>query len=64
MTDEEKAEEYAREWLYHVKELELHHKEDDKPEYVRIKQAFLAGLHEELAERIRKDKEKDKEIEK
>ena len=43
---EEKAEEYAREWLYHVKDLELHHKEDDKPEYVRIKQAYLAGLHE------------------
>ena len=43
---EEKAEEYAREWLYHVKDLELHHKEDDKPEYVRIKQAYLDGLHE------------------
>lgn len=46
MTDEEMADEYAREWLYHVKDLELHHKEDDKPEYIRIKQAYLDGLHE------------------
>jgi len=44
-TDELKkeAEEYAREWLYHVKDLELHHKEDYKPEYIRIKEAYLAG---------------------
>lgn len=47
MTKEEQlrqeAEEYAREWLYHVKDLELQHKEDDKPEYIRIKEAYLAG---------------------
>ena len=40
---EKEADEYAREWLYHVKDLELHHKEDDKPEYIRIKEAYLAG---------------------
>lgn len=46
MTKEElkkEAEEYAREWLYHVKDLELYHKEDDKPKYIRIKEAYLAG---------------------
>lgn len=40
---EKEAEDYAREWLYHVKDLELHHKEDDKPEYIRIKEAYLAS---------------------
>ena len=40
---EKEAEDYAREWLYYVKDLELHHKEDDKPEYIRIKEAYLAS---------------------
>lgn len=35
---EKEAEGYAREWLYHVKD-----EKDDKPEYIRIKEAYLAG---------------------
>lgn len=40
---EEESKEYANEWLYHVKDLELHHKEDDKPEYTRILEAHQKG---------------------
>lgn len=63
MTEEElekEAEDYAREWLYYVKDLELHHKEDDKPEYIRIKEAYLASAKsrekqiEELKDKCRK----------
>lgn len=40
---EQKAKEYANEWLFYVKDLELQHKEDDKPEYIRIMQAHNDG---------------------
>lgn len=39
----QEAEDYARKWLFHVKDLELYRKEDDKPKYIRIKEAYLAG---------------------
>ena len=40
---EKEAEEYANKWLCHVKDLELYHKKDDKPEYIRILEAFQKG---------------------
>ena len=40
---EEVSKEYANKWLYHVKDLESHHKEDDKPEYIRILEAYQKG---------------------
>jgi hypothetical protein len=40
---EEESKEYANKWLEHVKDLELHHKEDDKPEYIRIEEAHQKG---------------------
>ena len=40
---EKESKEYANKWLYHVKDLELHHKEDDKPEYIRILEAHQQG---------------------
>ena len=33
---EKESKEYANNWLEHVKDLELQHKSDDKPEYIRI----------------------------
>ena len=40
---EKEAEEYANKWLCHVKDLELYHKKDDKPEYIRILEAYQKG---------------------
>ena len=40
---EKESKEYANKWLYHVKDLELQHKEDDKPEYIRILEAHREG---------------------
>ncbi len=44
MTELEKeAKGYANKWLEEVKDLELYHKTDPKPKYIRIKEAYLAG---------------------
>ena len=40
---EKESKEYANKWLYHVKDLELHHKSDEKPEYIRILEAHQKG---------------------
>ena len=40
---EKESKEYANKWLEHVKDLELEHKTDDKPEYIRIKEAYQKG---------------------
>lgn len=40
---ESESKEYANEWLNHVKDLELYHKKDDKPEYIRIMEAHQKG---------------------
>ena len=40
---EKESKEYANKWLEHVKDLELQHKEDDKPEYIRILEAHQNG---------------------
>ena len=40
---EEDSKEYANKWLGHVKDLELQHKSDDKPEYIRILEAHQKG---------------------
>lgn len=37
------SKEYANKWLEYVKDLELQHKSDDKPEYVRIFEAHQKG---------------------
>jgi len=69
---EKESKEYANKWLYHVKDLELHHKEDDKPEYIRIEEAYQKGAeygynlaHEEidyLNQHWLDNKELDKEV--
>lgn len=46
MTLEEKAKDYANKWLWAVKDLEIEHKTDPKPEYIRIEEAYLAGAKE------------------
>lgn len=46
MTIEEKAESFVNEWLWFVKDLEMERKTDPKPEYVRIKEAYIAGAKE------------------
>lgn len=35
--------EYANKWLRYVKDLELQYKTDDKPEYIRIEEAYQKG---------------------
>ena len=40
---EKESKEYANNWLEHVKDLELQHKSDDKPEYIRILEAHQKG---------------------
>ena len=40
---EKESKEYANKWLCHVKDLELYHKKDDKPEYIRILEAYQKG---------------------
>ena len=40
---EKESKEYANKWLEHVKDLELHHKSDEKPEYIRILEAHQKG---------------------
>jgi hypothetical protein len=40
---EKESKEYANKWLEHVKDLELQHKTDDKPEYIRIEEAHQKG---------------------
>lgn len=40
---EKKSKEYANNWLEHVKDLELQHKSDEKPEYIRILEAHQKG---------------------
>lgn len=40
---EKESKEYANKWLEHVKDLELQHKSDDKPEYIRILEAHQKG---------------------
>ena len=40
---EKESKEYANKWLEHVKDLELQHKSDDKPEYIRILEAHQQG---------------------
>ncbi len=40
---ETESKEYANKWLEHVKDLELQHKSDDKPEYIRILEAHQRG---------------------
>lgn len=40
---EEESKEYANRWLEHVKDLELQHKTDEKPEYIRILEAHQKG---------------------
>ncbi len=40
---ENESKEYANKWLEHVKDLELQHKTDDKPEYIRIEEAHQKG---------------------
>ena len=40
---EKVSKEYANKWLEHVKDLELYHKRDDKPEYIRIEEAYQKG---------------------
>lgn len=76
MTLEEKAVDYANKWLWFVKDLEmLEGKPDPKPEYFRIKEAYIAGAKEieiekdryiqELQDEARQRlEEKDKQIEK
>ena len=46
MTLEEKAKDYANKWLWLVKDLEIEHKTDLKPEYIRIKEAYIDGAKE------------------
>ena len=43
MTDEleKEANDYANKWLCFVKDLEIEHKTDPKPEYIRIKEAYI-----------------------
>ena len=42
---EKEAMDYANKWLKEVKDLELYHnKTDPKPKYIRIKEAYLAGV--------------------
>ena len=52
---EKESKEYANNWLNHVKDLELQHKTDEKPEYIRILEAHQKGAeygynlaHEEM----------------
>jgi hypothetical protein len=40
---EKESKEYANKWLEYVKDLELQHKTDDKPEYIRIEEAHQKG---------------------
>ena len=40
---EKESKEYANKWLEHVKDLELQHKSDEKPEYIRILEAHQKG---------------------
>ena len=40
---EKESKEYANKWLEHVKDLELQHKSDDKPEYINILEAHRKG---------------------
>lgn len=40
---EKESKEYANNWLNHVKDLELQHKTDEKPEYIRILEAHQKG---------------------
>lgn len=40
---ENESKEYANKWLEHVKDLALQHKTDEKPEYIRIKEAHQCG---------------------
>lgn len=40
---EKESKEYANKWLEHVKDLELQHKTDEKPEYIRIEEAHQRG---------------------
>lgn len=40
---EKESKEYANKWLEHIKDLELQHKSDDKPEYIRILEAHQKG---------------------
>lgn len=40
---EKESKEYANKWLEHVKDLELQHKTDEKPEYIRIEEAHQCG---------------------
>lgn len=40
---EKESKEYANKWLEHVKDLELQHKTDEKPEYIRIEEAHQKG---------------------
>ena len=50
MTDLDKqAKEYANNWLKEIHELELKHKTDPKPEYIRILQAYKDGATQETA---------------
>ena len=48
MTEElkKKAKNYANKWLWFVKDLEMEHKTDPKPEYIRIEEAYIAGATE------------------
>ena len=41
---EKESKEYANKWLEHVKDLELQHKSDEKPEYIRILEAHQKGV--------------------
>ena len=50
MTDlEKRAKTYANNWLKEVHKLELKHKTDPKPEYIRIQQAYKDGATQETA---------------
>lgn len=50
---EKESKEYANKWLEHVKDLELYHKTDDKPEYIRIEEAYQKGAETTLRKVIK-----------